>query len=95
MKDGDDPSEIKKLDDQGIIKYTFKKVAEDWYSLNEERFSSSYRQSVTGYLNNHIYPYIQDNNIETLTTLDIINLCKIMEQKNILETLRRTLSRWV
>lgn len=91
LKDGIDPSSTRQeARDSNII--TFREIANEWFVLNEPRLSRSYVQSVTGYLANHINPYIGDRDISTLYSSDIVSLAKIMEQKEILETLRRVLN---
>ncbi len=95
LKSGLNPSEIKKQDNSSLKEediITFAKVSDDWIELNQERLSKTYVESVTGYINNHINPYIGSKNIEEITSSDIISLCKIMEQKGILESVRRSLN---
>jgi len=91
LRDGIDPSSTRQEAKESSTT-TFKEIANQWFLLNEQRLSRSYVQSVTGYLANHINPYIGDRDIATLHSSDIVALAKIMEQKEILETLRRVLN---
>jgi integrase len=85
LKDGLDPSKNKK------VKMFFSDVAKEWYNINSDRFSSSYKDTVNIYLNKHIFPNIGDKDIKAITNSDIIAIGKKLEALGYLHTLRKVL----
>ncbi|MDR2099274.1 MAG: integrase arm-type DNA-binding domain-containing protein [Campylobacteraceae bacterium] len=70
----------------------FEKIARLWLDKNADRISSLHKESIQGYLRNHINPQIGSMPIAKITTKNIIEMAEIIEAKGYLETLRKVLN---
>ena len=91
IKNGIDPSVDRKQKEQKRD-HLLSMVGEEWLDLNKDRISSSWHNSVKGYLKNHINPVIGNKSIKDLISADVIDMAKRIERQGYLETTRRTLN---
>ena len=60
---------------------TFAKVAEEWYGLNNKRWSNSYRCNIRYHLDAYLFPVIGDRPIREIATREILNLLLELKTK--------------
>lgn len=90
---GIDPSE-NRIEQNKLIRRqqnnTFQIVAKEWYGKKKDNWSVQHAKNVWYRLERNVFPYIGKSPITKITTPDILNLLRIMENRNALEVARRT-----
>ena len=90
LNKGIDPSSQKKIikNDNNI---NFEQLARQWYETYKSEWTPKYARQVARRLETHVFPYIGQTNITTITAKDILSTMRKMEEKGIGETTTKTL----
>ncbi|MDR0666878.1 MAG: integrase arm-type DNA-binding domain-containing protein [Campylobacteraceae bacterium] len=91
VKNGINPTDKRKKKLQNEIN-SLEKVAQIWLEKNADRISLTHKESIEGYLRNHINPQIGNLETSKITVKDVIKMAEIIEAKGYLETLRKVLN---
>lgn len=67
----------------------FKTVAQDWFNNQLPRWSDSYARKTHQTLENWVYPQLNDTPVALITSRDLLDVLRAMEQSGIGETTRK------
>jgi len=76
-----------------IHQNTLLNISKEWFDIKKCEVSSDYADDIWRSLDLHIFPYLQNHPISTLTAPIVINVLKPIEAKGSLETLKRVSQR--
>lgn len=92
-----DPNELKKQKKEEILKVekkkenTFYKVSQEWHENYQTEVSENYHIKLGRALENYVYKYMKDKPIEDVTRLDLIEILKILKERDLQDTASRVL----
>ncbi|SHN66653.1 tyrosine-type recombinase/integrase [Desulfovibrio litoralis] len=86
LLNGENPADRNK---KKASEYTFKDIAVEFFENNAHRVTQNYKEDTFNRIQNHVFPFIGDMPIDTITVHHIIELLKQMERLKILETAKR------
>ena len=92
-----DPNEQKKQKKEEILKVekkkenTFYKVSQEWHENYQTEVSENYHIKLGRALENYVYKYMKDKPIEDVTRLDLIEILKILKERDLQDTASRVL----
>ncbi|KAB7886402.1 tyrosine-type recombinase/integrase [Poseidonibacter ostreae] len=92
-----DPNEQKKQKKEEVLKVekkkenTFYKVSQEWHENYQTEVSENYHIKLGRALENYVYKYMKDKPIEDVTRLDLIEILKILKERNLQDTASRVL----
>jgi hypothetical protein len=69
---------------------TFEKVAQEWFEKKKGVWSESHCKHVWNRLSKNVFPYVGKEPISKISPPDLLDVLKIMEQRNALELAGRT-----
>ncbi|MBU3015662.1 integrase arm-type DNA-binding domain-containing protein [Poseidonibacter lekithochrous] len=90
-----DPNEQKKQKKEEIQKVekkkenTFYKVSQEWHENYQTEVSENYHIKLGRALENYVYKYMKDKPIEDVTRLDLIEILKILKERDLQDTASR------
>ena len=92
-----DPNEQKKQKKEEILKVekkkenTFYKVSQEWHENYQTEVSENYHIKLGRALENYVYKCMKDKPIEDVTRLDLIEILKILKERDLQDTASRVL----
>lgn len=92
-----DPNEQKKQKKEEVLKVekkkenTFYKVSQEWHENYQTEVSENYHIKLGRALENYVYKYMKDKPIEDVTRLDLIEILKILKERDLQDTASRVL----
>lgn len=93
LDEGIDPSKNKIEKDKLFRRHqnnTFQIVAREWYGIKKDNWSTSHAQNVWHRLESNVLPYIGQAPITKITPPDLLDMLRVMENRNALEVASRT-----
>ena len=90
-----DPNEQKKQKKEEIQKVekkkenTFYKVSQEWHENYQTEVSENYHIKLNRALENYVYKYMKDKPIEDVTRLNLIEILKILKERDLQDTASR------
>lgn len=93
LRQGIDPSAVKKATKTGKSTDSFETVAREWHEKHTKvEWSKSHSKNIMARLEKHIFPWIGNISVNEIKAIDILDVLRRIENKGHLETLHRTLS---
>lgn len=95
LAEGIDPAhqkQIKKQEQLGIYEDSFQHLAQEWYDRQLTRWTHGHSRTIKSRLEQNVFPWIGDMRIQQVTTRDILEICRRIEDRNAFETAHRVKS---
>jgi integrase len=92
LADSIDPSEWKKQEKQAKIEasaFTFEAVAREWLKKTQANRAASTQEKVTTWLTQHVYPYLGNKPISTISPRDVLLTVQKIEARGAIESAHR------
>lgn len=92
LRDGTDPSTAKRLKRFEVVKQadeTFERIAREWHAMNVPKWDDVHAGDVLRSLERDVFPYIGSVPIRQLTSLDVLDVLRRIENRGARETARR------
>jgi integrase len=89
---GNDPGEAKRTAKQLISlkgESTFESIAREWHEQSRNQWSKIYADDVTKRLENHIFPRLGHRPLTEITTLDVLDVLRVIETSGALDMAQR------
>ena len=89
---GNDPGEAKRSAKQLVslkAENTFESIAREWHEQNRNQWSKTYANDVTKRLENHIFPRLGHRPLTEITTLDVLDVLRVIEASGALDMAQR------
>lgn len=68
---------------------SFKEVALEWFERQKNVWAKSHADKVLGRLNNHVFPWLGDRQISTITPVELLDVLRRIESRGTIETAHR------
>lgn len=89
---GNDPGEAKRTAKQLVslkAENTFESIAREWHEQSRNHWSKTYADDVTKRLENHIFPRLGHRPLAEITTLDVLDVLRVIESSGALDMAQR------
>ena len=89
---GNDPGEAKRTAKQVVslkAENTFESIAREWHEQSRNQWSKIYADDVTKRLENHIFPRLGHRPLAEITTLDVLDVLRVIEASGALDMAQR------
>ena len=89
IANGIDPSEQRKNQKRKIKKYTFLKVAKQWYNTNLEKWTETHSRNIWKSLEDNVFYHLGERPIDKIDSMEMIEVLRIIENRGALEQLKK------
>lgn len=90
IKEGNDPSLMRKLDKAGCKENTFQAVAEEFLANNAHKWSESHKAHIKQCYERDVFPWIGARPLKVLTAIEVLATLRRIIDRGALETAART-----